>query len=1296
MGTSTWFLEALQRLAQYTAGPGERPRCGCVCQTTRDAYFGRCWPRNASARRYPGRKGQSWGHEGAAAEIQIAIGVVTESSSLQSALSPSRRLMADEVFDPFEALGLPRDATPADIKARYHHLARRYHPNRHHRPTRARDSPSADAYALQKTWSREDRDSLSIDYFHNVHQAWKLLSKADNRRRRAELLNLLDLQDQMLAAFMDLLDAEHRSEHGDEQQRHDEHHEHSDLEGQISSDADEDLPNVGVQRRQTFRNTHVAHLGDAEAQTPTSPTKKHIRILSKLAKGRQDQKKKDEDYFAQRRRKMEKLRRKELSAFLEYRNAMVAKFEAEEEAERRQEMYERAKWKREYFERAPRGTTERFRSFQHFMVAAAAFGTPAAPRQRNRSDGSYSTMTPTAGPGENGFLFPESGLSRQRTTHRRGWSSDISGDQSDSTDHEDLETSNWRKLTGFSALRRHSRRSSENLRLEAFRSPHRAPPASPPPIIEPKSPTESQGLKIIVRQPTGLNTIREAQDSSGDTLSGSSRSPSPNPNGGDANRFMWLPSLGPAEYFGMHRDSRARSTSPLGDRRALANTTHEEKDVPKATSEGLHFTTKPIGEPHHLHIPFSNVYELNRDEKEWMLGIEPDNQNNPDALLDRLQQLDPNVASKFMVKPDIKQLFRFRLIYNHRHLATKEKQSFIALSYRRKLHVSKNGGHFTLPLEPEIFQAVFEERQSDDEGLWIDQICIDQESREETIVSMSAMDMVYRSARVVVVVLDDIEMDAHEGELLLNHMSEYNSMTHVPPGQRFRRKQPPYLESHENLFRVIRKMLRSSWFKRAWCRHEMRLAKHHIFLIPCKRPGSWSGRAVLRFNGKCISHLLDLSTEVPFEQDVESVKPALHAFFRDRSKMAPDERKMKLHHGNFSTVVAEVFAMEAGGDPRIPAEQREADARKDKIAIILNTMECGLSISERLRNPKVHLSQNECYHDLMLLSLAAQDPGALCSVGAPLPITDRLHSWIYTPTVSDSGLNNTKTLQRLPDRANIAVSADDMEQFIQLDLKFLKSGRREQHPLDPDDLALARRFIAVCNEKKLGRNRKRYLIHDRKANLLFGSMEEVYTETLACVLTCGPDWMSDVCQRYSMSRWRVDLKGAVELLVALRNTCGQWPSHAWNERATAFIMDFVNFLIIRGLPSRQILRPEKWRPVWVPTAPGGKVVTFVPDGNRHIRPAVPTILVNPDYVHLARLWILEPRPRPTEDKDLNLIPNHEEWTLLGKSVLFSDDLSIDQLTSSDGFLKESQKVFGRRRPAQQSLKPNGVHRERKL
>ena len=58
-----------------------------------------------------------------------------------------------------------------------------------------------------------------------------------------------------------------------------------------------------------------------------------------------------------------------------------------------------------------------------------------------------------------------------------------------------------------------------------------------------------------------------------------------------------------------------------------------------------------------------------------------------------------------------------------------------------------------------MYQAVWDERSTDSEGLWVDQICINQESREETTISMSAMDMVYRSARLVVVALDDIALE---------------------------------------------------------------------------------------------------------------------------------------------------------------------------------------------------------------------------------------------------------------------------------------------------------------------------------------------------------------------------------------------------------------------------------------------------------------------------------------------------------------------------------------------------------
>jgi hypothetical protein len=486
----------------------------------------------------------------------------------------------------------------------------------------------------------------------------------------------------------------------------------------------------------------------------------------------------------------------------------------------------------------------------------------------------------------------------------------------------------------------------------------------------------------------------------------------------------------------------------------------------------------------------------------------------------------------------------------------------------------------------------------------------------------------------------------------------------------------------------------------------MRLGKHHIFLIPCKRPGTWSGRDVLRFNGKTIAHLLDLSTEVPFEPDVEAVKPALHAFFKDRSKMAPDETEMTLHHGNFSTVVAEVFDMEAGGDPRIPAEQRLADARKDKIAIILNTMECGLALHKDFRDPSRHLSPNECAHDLLLLSLAAQDPGALCSVGAPLPITSYCTSWLCAPTVADSGLNNSKTLPRLPEHANFALDTTGPEHHLDLDLKFLSPTKPldeirsipdigspglahhfvgtsldELRPVsDLEMMKVATDFIRTCDERQWGRNRKRYLTRDRKANLLFGPMQDVYVQTLACVFQCGPDWMSDVAQRYSMGRWKVDLKGAYELLVALQNTRGCWPADAWSERAAGFVMDFVNFLVIRGLPQRQVSKPEKWRPLWVPTDGGGKVLSFVPIGNENIRAAIPTVLVNPEYVHLARLWILEPRPVQKENRSEDVVSRNEDWTLLGKSVLFSDEISIGLMSDYSGDTKQQQRIYGRTRP----------------
>jgi len=1183
--------------------------------------------------------------------------------ALHRLMSHWSAMALEDTFDPFEALGLERDASTRTIKAKYHNLALKYHPNRNQ-------------------GSDESKGALA-EHFHNVHSAWGLLADADKRRRCIELLQLSDLQEAVYTSVADLLYAD---EHPEQQTEH----KSPPPDGHISSDADDDdLPRIaGIKRRATFEHPtkrSTGGLDDIEEGRESSDqdargSRRGRSRIAELRKKHESSKNEEEssdnnNNAAERRRRFDRLRRKEYDAFNDYKDAMVAKFEAELEAQRCKEQFEQARWRRAYYERAPKDNAQRVRLLRLFNTAAKALTTHHQPIRRRISTKSSirfaNPTTPTAGEAQkpNGLL----GLpSRIKSVHQRGFSSDVTGDQTSSEEENssDKNTSPHRSPRAASprpGRGRHRRWDS-------------VPSATPLPLLatrslpngnhDPISPITGP-LKVFVRTPTNLAEMSSFAVTSYDADSASASSRGTSPQLGelkknDSGRFVVVHTKGAANMFVVD-DDRARSRSPSADRRSISGTTVVSQT---SSADVCQFQVKQIGKMQHQHIRKEHVHLLTYEEKQWMLGIDPDADMDPETLLTRLARLDPLVADGFMVKPDIKAKFNFRLIYSHRELVKHQHQTFIALSYRRKLHVEKSHSHFTLPLEAEMFQAVWDERGSDTEGVWIDQICIDGESEEEKTISMSAMDMVYRSARLVVVALDDVELAAHEGGILENHMAEYDRQVHVKANKRFRQRQTPYLESHEDLYTVVRKIMKSSWFQRAWCRHEMRLAREHIFLVPCRIPGSWSGKSVLRFTGTCLTHFLALATEVPFEPSVESAKAALYAFFRDRSKLAAHENHLRSHHGNFTTVVAEVFAMQAGGDPKIPEAQREADARKDKISIILNTMECGLALSPKLRDPKFGLPVHECNYMMLLLALAARDPGALTSLGRPLRQLPYglASSWLSAPTNVDSGLNNYRTLNRLPENCRISTGQQNGEHFVNLTLKFVDPGDALLPAQSPDMVELAEYFVHVCQNRKIGRNRQRYLIKDKSLDLVFGSMHEIYVQTLVCVFECGPVWMSDVCERYGVGRWKHDLESAYWLMIALKNTLGKWPERAWTNQAAGFIMDFVNFLVVRGLPHRgatsEMSDMSTWRPVWVPTSNDGKIVTFAPRES-DVRVAVPVALFDTDYVHLARLWVLKPRG-----------PDNE-WTILGKSVLFSDDASMEVLDGDNGMIRQGQKVFGR-------------------
>ena len=1127
------------------------------------------------------------------------------------------------LFDPFEALGVERDATQKSIRARYIDLSKRYHPSR-----------------VQTRGPLADKPELSSHYFHQISQAWQLLSRPGKRRRYAELLDLEDLHKTLVVGNAQFFSVAHElDKQGTSGAASADGHTSSDAD-----DADDDVPRVpGIRKRQTFdksfnRRRSNSFYGDAQGEGRFGLARSDSRrgrqgeslsaSFRRVASIKSAKNGHEPDIAGKRRRQLEDLRRKELDAFDHYSVAFLEKYEAEERAEMCWEKYEQAKWRREYLERVPKDKTTLLAMVRSVNKATQAF---------SEKPGSYGpqlqTNCETFASGRH-LALP----SRTKSFHGRAWSSDISGDQ-ESSDEE--EVSSERPVSPSKCPPPVSIRE----RWEAVPDIVPASPSHPMPSDMSLIRGPGPGPKVSVRPPTNMQDVFDGQVSDADSATASSRSASPHPPAHDSTSFIVVCRKRAHDMLG-GVGPRSRSRSAECRSVAAVSTTMGQ------AADGF-FQIKQVGHLQHDCVLKQHVHELTWEEKCWALRVEADG-GNPERLLADLDRLDPIVRGRFSVKADVKSMFNFRLVYGHRHVVKNPEHSFIALSYRRKRLVEKFDDHYSLPIEPEMFRAVWDERMGEDEGLWIDQICIDQDSDSEKATSMSAMDMVYRSARLVVVALDDVELDASETMIMKRHMDEYNEQSHVPATKRFRRKHTPYLQSHPGMYKVVQKLLRSSWFRRAWCRHEMRLAKEHVFLVPCQLAVGPSPKSVIRLTGKCLTHILALATEVALEPEIESVKPALYAFFRDRSN------HLRSRQGNFTTVVAEVFDMEAGGNPRIPSERREADARKDKISIILNTMECGLALRPSVRDVSIPLSAGECQYMLLLLALAARDPGALCSVGKPMR-----DSWLFEPTNVDSGLNNSRALAPMP-HLPITNRSHDGEHSVQLSLTFghCNVSRGTDHV---EAHALAEHFMRVCQRRRFGRHRHRYLITERVANKHFGSMEAVYVETLACVFACGPDWLEDVCARYGVARWKHDLEPAFELMVALKNTCGRWPEHAWGAQAAGFIMDFANFLVIRGMPQRQITALEEWRPICTERCVHGveaRAITFVPPAN-DIHVAMPTALLDEDYIHLARLWVLQPRDGA---------PNR--WTLLGKSVLFSDDAATNApIQETD--IREKQIVYGR-------------------
>lgn len=234
-----------------------------------------------------------------------------------------------------------------------------------------------------------------------------------------------------------------------------------------------------------------------------------------------------------------------------------------------------------------------------------------------------------------------------------------------------------------------------------------------------------------------------------------------------------------------------------------------------------------------------------------------DSHSDATQILSRLNELSPETAQYFDVRPSSLSSLVFRLYYEAPHSSQVQsaKLSYIAVSYRwpgvGNPQCKCPRDPLPSPFPKGMVAAILQERTSHDEGFWYDQGCIDQSNEEKKSVAIGLMDVIYRRARAVVVALD-MTVTREQLEAIEEYKKVYDEECatlgedlswSLVMTKRSEKLLPGLAKKHFRVF--VEAFLNSGWFGRAWCDHEARLASRLIFLAACETSGHEDGDSML-------------------------------------------------------------------------------------------------------------------------------------------------------------------------------------------------------------------------------------------------------------------------------------------------------------------------------------------------------------------------------------------------------------------------------------------------------------------
>jgi hypothetical protein len=684
---------------------------------------------------------------------------------------------------------------------------------------------------------------------------------------------------------------------------------------------------------------------------------------------------------------------------------------------------------------------------------------------------------------------------------------------------------------------------------------------------------------------------------------------------------------------------------------------------------------------------------------------------NATTLLANISRLAPALTKEFISKDHLETTFPFRLINDIDFHG--EEEGYIALSYCRKQFTlnaprrvvtpvgdlpfgwQKEIEQFPLPTGPALFEAIIREKNKG-EGLWFDQVCLEQDDESERAGITGAIDVVYKNARAVVVALDDIAVTPDEEQFLRYYVEQY-SYSQTPSGhQPNAGLTPPLMEQFSPLKTLLERVISSEWFDRAWCAHEMKMGRSHVFLVPCLRHYEDEVQTIVRFTGDFFTHLLVLANELTtFTPQVSMKIHSLLAFFQELDTLSahgrgtlqrpdtPHDQSPTIQ--SFSSLVAETFRMRAGGNPRLPEYMRRLDANRDKTAIALNASGLPLALAPPgpFSRPNI---EDECLRSLLLVGIAARDPVALCTTGTPLQLHDGSVSWLCRPTSLDTNTARPPPPRFSSQAGQIVQASDGRAEYAQLDLIFLDLPHRTQpSPSFPSHVARARTIIDLCVQYQIPGtglwNFSHAPTHPRTP-----ALRNIFIQTLACVLSCGSQYLLEVSQSVQEPNEPRLEPYSIEMLLNPQLILQNYMLLSEGRAGFSSLVRFLSKLITSGIPwaSGALERTHGPLIISAPSSPSssydytgaplssGKAIIFAPfEHSKTLLIAVPEVVKGNEYSPLARGWILTSMnpftgsPKPTVS-----------WTLQSKGAVFGDANFNTRLAASGPMDVRNHRVYG--------------------